>query len=144
MSVEKAILYFTWIATAISLVLLIPKDKIRLAIVAFLFKEFLTWPMGLYVANTTKASFTFEFFFYPAICAIFNTHFPEDKPAYVRAFYYILYCTVITAAESLLERYTDLIEYIHWNEAYTWITLIVTFYISRQFIRWFFKINQNK
>lgn len=152
---EWAILYFTWIATLISLVLLIPKAKLRLASVAYLFKLFLTWPLGLYVANkgwieypvrffanATKVSFAFEFLFYPAICAIFNVHFPEDKPAYVRALYYILYCTAITAAESLLRHNTDLIRYIHWNEAITWVTLFSTFYINRQFCRWFFKINK--
>ena len=152
---ELAILYFTWIATVISLVLLIPKDKIRLATVAFLFKLFLTWPLGLIVvnegwieypvnffANATKVSFTFEYIFYPAICAIFNVHFPENRPIYVRAFYYILYCTAITAAESLLEHHTGLIRYIHWNEAFTWITLFVTFYLNRQFVRWFFQINK--
>ena len=155
-TIEKAILYFAWIATLISLVLLIPKDKIRLGMVAFLFKMFLTWPMGLYVvnegwieypvrffANAAQASFTFEYFFYPAICAIFNVHFPEGKPAYVRAVYYILFCTVITAAEALLERHTDLIKYIHWNEAITWITLFITFYATCQFCRWFFNINKN-
>lgn len=154
---DKAILYFTWIATAISLVLLIPKDQLRLAMVAFLFKQFLTCILGVIVANmgwieypvrffanATKTSVTFEFLFYPSICAIFNAHFPEDKPAYVRAAYYILYCTAITAAESILHRYTDLIRYIHWNESLTWITLFITFYLSRQFCRWFFKINKNK
>ena len=72
----KGLLYFFWIVTILSVFLLVPKDKVRLAWVAFLFKQFLTWPLGLIVVdmgwiqypirffeNASYSSFTFEYFF---------------------------------------------------------------------------------
>lgn len=71
----KGLLYFVWFATLISIVFFIPKAKVRVAIVAVLFKQVITWPLGLFVAdmgwiqypirffeNANQTSFTFEYF----------------------------------------------------------------------------------
>lgn len=148
----RQFLYFVWIATIISLFFLIPKDKVRLALVAFLFKQVLTWPMGLFVAdmgwiqypigffeNATKASFTYEYFFYPVICAYFNIYFPDGKSLLRRATYYIIFCSALTLAELLALHYSNLIRFIHWNAYWTWLMLFITFYVTRKFCLWFFK-----
>jgi hypothetical protein len=148
----KIILYSVWILTIISLFIFIPKNKVRLAWVAFLFKQCITWPSGLLVAdmgwiqypirffeNANYTSFTFEYFFYPVIGVYFNVYFPEKKSLVVRTSYYILFCTVLSFAELFIHYYTSLIDYIHWNAAITWVTLLVTFYITRKFCLWFFK-----
>ena len=92
----KGLLYLVWIVTLVSLFFYIPKDKIHLALLAFLFKEFLTWPLGLYVVdagwiqspirffeNASYTSFTFEFFLFPILCSYFNVYFPEDKSFFI-------------------------------------------------------------
>lgn len=148
----KSILYFVWITTTLSFFFLIPKSKVRLAIVAFLFKQAMTWPMGLYVVdmgwiqypirlfeNSNKASFTFEYFAYPVLCMYFNIYFPERKSLLIRGAYYIMFCSVITVIELLLMHFTNLIRYIHWDAYLTWITLFITFYATRLFCLWFFK-----
>ncbi|WP_345788342.1 CBO0543 family protein [Desulfosporosinus orientis] len=61
----------------------IPKDKIRKALIAFLFKQVITWAVGLGVVElrlieypvrlfpyANRTSFSFEYFIYPSICAI--------------------------------------------------------------------------
>lgn len=88
----KNLLYFVWFVTILSLFFFIPKNKIRLAWVAFLFKQVLTWPLGLFVVNmgwiqypirffenANYASFTFEFFIYPVMCIYLNVYFPSEK-----------------------------------------------------------------
>lgn len=148
---DKTILYFTWGITIISLFFYIPKDKLHLAWVAFMFKQILTWPLGLYVAdmgwiqypirffeNANQTSFTYEFFFIPIICAYFNIYFPEDKSPMVKSAYYILFCSVLTLSELLILHHTNLIVYIYWNAYFTWISLFITFYLTRKFCQWFF------
>ncbi|UOQ91448.1 hypothetical protein MUO14_12715 [Halobacillus shinanisalinarum] len=155
MTMEQIILVLAWVISISILLIFIPKDKIRNAIVAFQFKQVLTWLFGLAVVQmrmieypvrlfdyASRASFTFEFLAYPAICAIFNVHYPEGKSKIAQFGYYALYTSVITVTEVILERYTNLIVYIHWSWYWTWITLFTTFFLSHLFYKWFFrKIN---
>lgn len=153
MSIDgKLILYAVWIITTLSLFLFIPKNKVRLALQTILFKQVLTWPLGLFVVemgwiqypirffpNANQASFTFEYFFYPVVCAYFNVYFPSSKNLLTRVIYYILFCSSLTLAELFILHHTQLISYIHWNAYLTWASLFITFYITRQLCLWFFK-----
>jgi hypothetical protein len=147
----KILLYFVWGITICSLFLFIPRGKVRLAWVAFLFEQVLTWPLGLVVAdrglisypvnfleNATRVSFTYEYLFLPAICAYFLVYFPNDNRFSIRATYYIAFCTVLTLLELLVLHYTNLVRYIHWNASFTWLAIFITFYVTRKFCLWFF------
>jgi len=152
----KNILYFMWIVAALCIILFIPRNKVRLAWVAFLFNQFLTWPLGLCVVDmgwieypitffekATHTSFTFEFFIYPVISSLFNIYFPEGKSFWRRSAYYVLFCSTITIFELFILHYTELIRYIHWNAYFSWITLFITFYLCHKFCLWFFKPYSN-
>lgn len=152
MSMEQTILLLVWIITIFLLFIFIPKDKILHALLAFHIMQLLTWLFGLIVVEmrlikypirlfeyVTKSSFTFEFLAYPAICAIFNIHYPKGKSKIAQFSYYALYASVITVTEIILEINTDLIEYIHWSWYWTWITLFTTFILSRSYYKWFFR-----
>ena len=154
MNINYILIAIEWIVTIGLLVKFIPKNKIRLALVAFHCKQLITWVMGLSVAQlklieypvrlfpyANKASFTFEFFAYPSFCAIFNVNYPEKKSAFGQFMYYFYYCTTLTVIEVIVERYTDTLKYIHWTWYITWITLFITFYLSRIYCVWFFKQN---
>jgi hypothetical protein len=130
----------------------IPKDKIHEAHVAYMFKLVITWLTGLLVVEyrlieypirlfpyANRASFIFEYFFYPSICALFVVNYPEKKSAFAKFIYYFFYCTTLTIIEVFEERYTDILEYINWNWAVTWISFFVTFYISKKYNQWFFR-----
>ena len=58
--------------------------------------------------------------------------------------HYFYFCSTITIIEVLCEKYTNIIKYIHWTWYITWITLFITFYISRQFYIWYFRLRDNK
>ena len=148
----KSILNFIWIATILSLFLFIPKGKVRLALVAYLFFQTMSWPLGLFVADmgwiqypirffekATQASFTFEYFFCPVMCAYFIIYYPEGKRLSVRAAYCILICLALTLVELLILQYTQLVRYVHWNAYTTWVTLLITYLTTRKFCLWFFK-----
>ena len=130
----------------------IPKYEIRKANVAYLFTLIITWPMGLIVANyklieypirlftyANKANFLFEYFYLPAICALFVVNYPEKKGVLARFRYYFYYCTILTICEVIEERYISVLTYMHWSWLITWITLFITFYMATKYNLWFFK-----
>lgn len=155
MNKDVLILLAAWVATIIMLILFIPKKKIREAQLIFLFKQFITWLVGLLVVefklieypveffkHATKTSFTFEFFIYPAICTVFNINYPVGKSNIRKFMYYFYFCTAMTVLEVLCVKYTNIIVYIHWTWYITWITLFITFFISRRYYLWFFSYNK--
>lgn len=142
-----------WIITIGLLFKFIPKNKIRQALVAFHFKQVITWILGLTVVQyklieypvrlfpyANKSSFTFEYFIYPSLCAMFNVNYPQEKKAFGQFMYYCYYCTAITIVELYVEKYTNILKYIHWTWYITWITLFITFYCTRTYFVWFFKL----
>jgi hypothetical protein len=56
--------------------------------------------------------------------------------------YYVFYCSAITITEVVIERYTYIIHYIHWHWSFTWISLYLTFFTTRKFYLWFFRLNR--
>ena len=155
MRIETALLVAAWAITTIVLFVFVPKHKIREAFVIFAFKQLLTWVLGLLVvelglleypvrefANATKTSFSFEFYIYPVACVVFNFYYPVNKTKFAGLMHYVLYCSAITIIEIVIERYTSIINYIHWHWSITWVTLYLTFYATRKFYLWFFQLNK--
>lgn len=136
---------------ATGILLFIPKNKIRLAVVAFLFKQVITFLLGLMVvelglieypfrlfASINRTSFTFEYYAFPVICAVFNVRYPNDRSILIQLGYYAAFSSVLTIVEVIIEKYTYLIKYIHWEWYITWVTICISFFISRLFCIWFF------
>jgi len=152
MLIDRILLIAIWIITIIGLVLLTPRDKIREAAVAFMFKQVQTWLFGMTVVEyrllaypvrefpfASRTSFSFEYFIYPAVCVVFVLRFPEHKPMLYRIGWYLFFPTWMTILEVLIERYTNLVRYLHWAWYWTWVTLLITFLFSRLFYLWFVK-----
>ena len=57
--------------------------------------------------------------------------------------YYFYFCTTMTVIELIVEKYTNVLTYIHWTWYITWVTLFMAFYITRKYYVWFFKLEQN-
>lgn len=157
MIVERSILVGVLIVSLL-LILFIPREKLRLALVAFFVKQFITMILGHVVvqsgaliypvrefAEVNRTSFIYEFLTFPMMCAIFNVYYPVHRNRLWRIGYYILYCTGLTITEVFIERYTNLILYIRWNWFWTWGSLMMTFLITRVICVVFFRtIHQEK
>jgi hypothetical protein len=152
---DVIIIIFGYLITITLLVVFTPKNKIRHAWVIFFFKQFMTWILGLTVSElklieypvrsfsyATRSSFDFEYFIYPAFCVIFNLHYPKNKNFFGQFMYYVYYCSVLSVIEVIVEKNTNIITYIHWAWYITWITFFITFYLSRKFYLWFFKLKE--
>ncbi|KAF0818120.1 hypothetical protein KIS4809_2922 [Bacillus sp. ZZV12-4809] len=151
MRIEWWILLMVYIAATVILAF-IPKNKIRLAVVALLFKQFITFLAGLAVVelglleypirlfpSINRTSFTYEYYALPAVCAAFNVWYPNGRSRVFQISYYAGFVSVLTIVEVLIEKYTALINYIHWEWYITWVSLCLSFYISRLFCKWFFQ-----
>ena len=156
MDINYILILIEWIATIGLLIKFIPKNKFREANVAFFFKQLITWVLGLSVVQlkmieypvrlfpyACKTSFTFEYFVYPSLCAIFNVHYPKNKSNFAQFMYYSYYCTSMTIIEVVVEKHTNLLKYIHWTWYITWISLFITFHMTRKYYVWFFKLKRN-
>ncbi len=157
MSTDAIILATAWILTIMFLIVFVPRIKIREALVIFFSVQLITWLFGLAVvqyglieypvrlfAHANKTSFSFEYFIYPAICVLFNLHYPNGKSRIRQLLHYFYFCSLITVVEVLCERYTHIIKYINWSWYISWITLFITMFASRQFYRWFFRLKEKQ
>jgi len=146
----RIILISVIVISILCLIFITPRDKIREAHLVFLFKQFVTWLLGIIVVEfhlieypvriiqfAAKTSFVFEFIAYPTVCTIFVLRFPEHKSLWHKAGWYVLFPTWMTILEVWMEHSTDLIRYIHWTWYFTWLTLLITFHISRVYYKWF-------
>lgn len=150
MRVEWWLLLLVYIIATVIL-FFIPKSKIRLAVVAFLFKQIITFLIGLVVvefglleypfrlfSSINRTSFTFEYYAFPISCAVFNARYPENRSILIQVGYYAGYSTILTISEVLFEKYTNLIKYIHWEWYISWVTIYLSFFLTRLFCIWFF------
>jgi hypothetical protein len=150
MRIEWWILISVYVA-ATGVLFFIPKKKIRLSLVAFLFTQVITFLVGLVVvelgllkypvrcfASVNRTSFSYEYYALPVVCIAFNVWYPHTRSLLYRMGYYLGYSSVLTIGEVIIEKYTNLIKYIHWEWYFTWISVCITFILVRLFCIWFF------
>lgn len=150
--IEYIILISVWMVSFLLLYLCVPKVMYREAQVSFLFMQALTWfsggivvemhliryPVRLFT-HAFQSSFTFEYLAFPVISVLFNLYFPENKSWVKKALYVLTFPTILTIIEVPLEKYTDTLEYQHWNWVLIWGTRLIALYISYLYYKWFFK-----
>lgn len=147
--IDITILIVSWIIAIVLFYFLVAASKLREAILGFLSMQVLTWPLGYLVVElnlirypvrvfetATQSSFTFEFFVFPIVSALYNLYYPRDSK--VAGFLYTaIIVSVLTGAEVILEKFTDTIEYINWEWYYSWISMFIVLYISYGIWKWF-------
>ncbi|MEH7237641.1 CBO0543 family protein [Bacillus sp. JJ1562] len=146
------ILYICYSCTIISLAF-IPKNKLREASIAFLFQQFVSWFLGLLAVelhlleypvrefpNVNGTSFLFEFLVYPVISVFFCIYYPKTSTNWKKFIYISAFCTAMTISEVIYEKYTDLINYVHWDWYVSWISLYATLLLLWKFYKWYFKL----
>lgn len=150
---DKTIELSAWIIMSLLLFKYVPKNKIREAHIAFMFKQVITWIFGLLVVEkklifypdrlffkkANKSSFTFEYFVYPALCSLFNLYYPEKSNNVGKLIYFFIHTSIITCLEIFAVKYTNLIKYHNWKWYWSFITIWLTYYVSRIYHRWFYK-----
>jgi hypothetical protein len=134
------------------LFLFLKKKDIRKAFFAALTAQLVTWPNGLLLTSlgaieypvrlfpkAIDSSFLHGYIMNPAIFAIYYIHYPKQA----KLIWKWVYSLFITALPALIEvaenKYTDLINYKAWSGYNTWILLLISYYIIRRYLDWFFR-----
>jgi len=151
LSTDQWILISTYFITILAYLFLLFK-RLFVAIMAFQFQQFLSWILGLWVVEkgwieypvrefqvASHTSFGFEFLIFPAITSYFVAFFPEKSRNWVKLGYYLAYTASITTTEVFIEKYTQLIKYIHWEWYWTFISIWLSLFLAHRFCLWFFK-----
>jgi len=135
----------SWIIGILLLLFLVPKEKTRLAFLSILVMQAITWPLGFITVElrllsypvrffdyATTSSFTFEYFLFPIVSALFTIYYPK-KPSFLRILIYTsAIVSSITLGEVILEKYTDTIEYLHWEWYWSWISMFIVLHIAKK------------
>ncbi|WP_274648659.1 CBO0543 family protein [Paenibacillus humicola] len=150
MNIELMILIGSIAFTVLILPLLIKRDRLLDALISFSVMQAMTWLFGALVVEerlieypadffnfATRTSFTFEYFIFPAVGAIFNVHYPRGSSRFVQALYILGIPGAITAAEVLIEHYTKIIDYVDWKWEYSFLSMTATLLLSYGYYRWF-------
>jgi len=152
--IERLIIGSVWLICLVS-VIFIPKNKRREATAIMLFTQLHAWILGSLVveaglikypvrelSKANSSSFSFEYFVLPLICIFFNLYYPENKPLATKLLYYVKIVSAFTFTEVIVEKYTLVIDYIHWNWYYTFISMFFVIFIVRVIYKWFFHLEK--
>ncbi|MCD9021498.1 CBO0543 family protein [Cohnella silvisoli] len=151
MTLERRVLIMIWIASIIAVVLFIPKHKRREAIVVLLTCQAITWLNGILhvefgllafpvreFPRATKLLFTSEYMMYPLMCAFYFIYEPHSRKL-LRLPYLVAWISGLTMVDVMIERYTNLIEYVNYFWYWTWIDFFLIFLLTNVYCKWYFK-----
>ncbi|MCZ8514005.1 hypothetical protein O9H85_16560 [Paenibacillus filicis] len=152
-SAEAVLLCIAYGGSLAALVL-VPNDRRRESQAVFLFFGLVTWVLGLAAVeagwltypvrefqSATQTSFVFEFLAFPVVSIYFNLYFPQGRSPWIQAGYGGAFAAAITVPEFFIEKYTQLIEYHGWTWYWTFVSVMLTLWVSRLFYVWFFRVN---
>ena len=86
--------------------------------------------------NCYDTSLLFELWVFPVLCILYNQTTREKGLSAILG-YALLFSAGITVIEYLLELHTNLIRYIQWSWLTSYVTLTITFLLSRGFIAFY-------
>lgn len=151
MTLERLVLIIIWIASILAIILFIPKNKRREAVLSFLACQAITWVNSMLhvkygllefpVREFPKATdllFTSEYMMYPLMCSFYFIHEPGSRKL-LRLFYLAGCISCLTVIDIIISTFTNLIKYTNYSWYWTWIDFFLIFAITNVYCKWFFK-----
>lgn len=135
-----------------SILIFVSKKNIRKAFLAAMMAQQLTWPIGLLLTYFGKVEYPVRLFpkaidssFFqgyilnPSIYAIYYIHYPKQAKSIWKWVYTLLISAIPVSIEIIANKYTNLVHYKAWSGFYSWMLLIIFYFIIRKHLDWFFK-----
>ncbi|MGD6853890.1 CBO0543 family protein [Bacillus infantis] len=152
MNREVMILIGSWVVSLYLLLRYIPAESKRLAWITFLFVQAIAW-IHVYIQlafglvefpyrefnKATNMSFSLHYIVYPTIAVFFILFYPEEKGKKSKFLYYLLFSAGAATYSYLIEKYSRLYHFIHWNWIMGLIINMLLLYIIKKYIFWFKK-----
>jgi len=150
MSLEIIILILIWTIGVLLFVCFTQKRK-RKFLLAFLFCQSFTWISTLVYTSLDLIAFptrefpiatdllvTTEYFFYPLLCGFYIIYEPKVN-FFFRIIYLSLFTSLLVLLDVILEKHTNLIEYVQYAWYWTWISLFCLYAFTNFIYHWFFQ-----
>ncbi len=157
LNVDYFVLLLLWIIFPFILYKMVPRNRLREAIVTFLFFQMLTWlfSIGLSYTNTlespirlfkyaTKLNFTMEYLVFPALAVGFQLKFPNHSNYPRRLLHYLLWVGIIVSFIYLIGKFTDIMDVNNNHLIMSFFNFIIELWLSRQYVLWIINKNNNK
>lgn len=151
MTVEVLVLVLMWVIGILSFLIITPKDRKRRFLLAFLICQALTWLIALLLVKYNRISYpvrefpkatdiqvTLNYLFYPLICG-FYIIFEPKRNYWVRILYLSLWVSGLVLSIVMIEKYTNLITFVHYAWYWSWLNFFCLFTVSNLLYQWFFK-----
>jgi len=155
MSLEYLIMTASVVVSILSLTAT-PKNKLLQMQFTILFIQLPTWLLGLSavelglleypyreLASVNRTSFIFEYLVLPIVCVHVNNHYPWSSSTLLKAAYLASISLLLTSCEVVFENYTLLIKYTGWKWYWSWISILLIFWLNQKAVAWFFRIRKS-
>lgn len=152
MNYDYYVLALLWIILPIILWKVVPRERMREAIAAFLFFQMLTWlfSIGLTYAglleapirffkDATRINFTLEFLVFPTIAVLFQLSFPKRAKFSSRLLHYLLWVGITLSFMFLLGTFTNIMKVKVDNLIRSFFNFLIEFWLCRHYVLWIMK-----
>jgi hypothetical protein len=150
MNIDYIVMALIWIIGLILLKVFTPKNRKRKLIFAIFICQAFIWLSDLIhvkyklllfptreFPHATDILITTDYFFYPLLCGFYIIYEPKVNLLW-RTLYLSLWISGIVLFDVLIERYTNLIEYINYAWYWTWGVFFCLFALTNLIYHWFF------
>jgi hypothetical protein len=152
MLMERLILVSMWLFGFLGLILYIPHNEWRKSFLSLMMFQSLVWLCDMFAFQyglmsapvrefpiATDLPLTVDYFFYPVLFSIFYVNKKVNGSLSSRITYFLVWISVVSLFDNVIERYTDLLNYkiLPWYGI--WIYIGFLFFVSQFCCNWFYK-----
>ena len=150
MTKDTIILILCWTLAIITLIKVVPKEKLRFAQITFLIAQAISWVFvyltvffGLIeypvreLPLATNASFSLHYVIFPTFGVLFMLYYPFGKGFRREFTHYLIISMSLQIFKLILENTSSLILYTNWNLLYGLLTNLIILFLIRHFTNWF-------
>jgi hypothetical protein len=152
MSVDIIVILLLWIILPLTLIVIIPRHRIRESVAAFLLFQTLTWVFSIGLSyfgflaspvrlfeNATNISFTSEYLVFPTAAVLFQLWYPNGSRKIRRAFHYVLSVGGILLFMCLLGSFTNIMTVKLDNLIRSAFNFTIELWLCRRYMVWLMK-----
>jgi hypothetical protein len=152
MTLERGILAAAWLISFAIFIFLVPRNRVKEAVILFLSAQVITWPAGLLLVEldfmthpvrefpvATRSNFTFNYLFYPVISMLANLYYPFHASKWKQAAYQLAAVGGLSGLMQLVRSYTQLIDHVKFNWLLSFLIMFLAFNVTRKYAVWYFR-----
>lgn len=150
--INTLIIIISWLLSICLLWLFVPRKQLRYYVITFLFSSTVAWAyeyvqvsFGLIefpfreFEKASKMSFSLHYAVYPTFCVFYILYFPVSQGKMKKFLHTCLFNLLLALYTFLLNKYSSLIEFKHWNFFYSIGINFILLYTIKRFAFWFKK-----